>query len=86
MMPWSAPEDDGIPECLRRDKNNVAPWMVPKCTDSPEGDIDFGLMKLNPAPQYCLVCNQPIRLSHVCINPANNPPATTPNWVPPWQK
>ena len=82
--------NDELPPALKRDANNVAPFMLraarakaldeliaadaelleasppaplPKCMDSPEGDIDFGLMKLNREA---------------------SPPASPPNWVPPW--
>ena len=37
-MPWEQSEqDDGIPDFLRRDANNVAPYMRVKITDVNDG-------------------------------------------------
>lgn len=55
---------DDIPACLKRDKNNVAPFMMKSlCVD--EG---------------CPHAGTP----HVCVSPADNPPATDQDWLPPW--
>lgn len=57
---------DDIPECIKRDKDNRAPFMLTKCTDDPRGGIDFGLMKLTP----------------VTSPPASPPAQWLPPWEP----
>lgn len=37
-----------------------------------------------PFMDACLICGRPRLLSHICVNPAANPPANPLDWAPPW--
>jgi len=64
-----------LPDWLRRDANNRAPWMG-ECAS-----VDGLLCRKNyPGTSACTSYGG----TQQCINPAASPPATAPNWVPPW--
>lgn len=101
-MNWkfdSMPEPDGIPDFLRRDANNRAPFMkcnYPNCDGGPATgycgnecrDVHPPLATPAMAPFAEELCEDEgcpqHGTPHVCVTPVTGPPASPPNWVPPW--
>lgn len=83
-MNWNfdkLPEPDGMPDFLRRDANNRAPFMkhpdqTSPMTVGPEAFAEPDLCEDEGCPNF--------GTPHVCISRATGPQETTQAWLPPW--
>lgn len=84
-----------IPDCLRRDANNKAPFMDVQMRAYEAAKLyaaneiilrDLETSPPTSPPDLCIDEGCPQHgTPHICVNPATNLPVSPPNWVPPWK-